>query len=207
MSKAYKTGFITVFIILAIVMVFMSIRSGSEALPGNGNSEVSGTKHKSAPPQNIPGVVLDDKPVSPVRTAAIRTDALSDIRNQEDSQPDEQSAVLESKPAKPASREEQLYELATSLGKVDTSTRKPQIRSKPLTVPQPQAKQEDTPPQKTTPDAEKQPPRSHTVEQGETLSSISRYYYGTPNRWKDIQMANNIKDPSKIHIGEKLIIP
>jgi chromosome segregation ATPase len=51
---------------------------------------------------------------------------------------------------------------------------------------------------------------SHTVRQGESLSTISVYYYGTPNRWIDIYNANthvlqNKNDP--IMPGMNLTIP
>ena len=49
----------------------------------------------------------------------------------------------------------------------------------------------------------------HIVRRNESLSSISKLYYGTPNRWEKILRANRdaIKDPNKISPGTKLIIP
>ncbi|MDR2777047.1 MAG: LysM peptidoglycan-binding domain-containing protein [Puniceicoccales bacterium] len=49
----------------------------------------------------------------------------------------------------------------------------------------------------------------HTVEDGETLSSISDKYYGTPNDWQKIFEANNItlKNPKSLRTGQQLIIP
>lgn len=51
--------------------------------------------------------------------------------------------------------------------------------------------------------------RFHIVRKDQTLSAISRQYYGTANRWKKIFDANRdvIKDPNKINSGIKLIIP
>ena len=51
--------------------------------------------------------------------------------------------------------------------------------------------------------------RFHIVRKNETLSAISRQYYGTANNWKKIFDANRdvIKDPNKINTGIKLIIP
>ncbi|MBK9127297.1 MAG: LysM peptidoglycan-binding domain-containing protein [Phycisphaerales bacterium] len=51
--------------------------------------------------------------------------------------------------------------------------------------------------------------RVHVVSRGETLSSISRQYYGTPNRWRDIWNANKAKvpDPKKMQVGTRLVIP
>ncbi len=51
--------------------------------------------------------------------------------------------------------------------------------------------------------------RYHTVQKKETLCSISRQYYGSPSKWKDIYAANRseIGDPNKIRVGQKLVIP
>lgn len=49
----------------------------------------------------------------------------------------------------------------------------------------------------------------HTVEDGENLSIISTYYYGTPNRWVDIYNANRkaIPDKNRLDSGISLAIP
>ncbi|MBN2712428.1 MAG: LysM peptidoglycan-binding domain-containing protein [Planctomycetes bacterium] len=49
----------------------------------------------------------------------------------------------------------------------------------------------------------------HTVKSGETLSSISRQYYGTPSEWKKIQEANSalITDAAKMKAGITIKIP
>jgi nucleoid-associated protein YgaU len=68
------------------------------------------------------------------------------------------------------------------------------------------------------PRAEKSPPpakaqkaahRSHTVEPGDTLFSLSRKFYNSPDRWKEILAANrqSVDDPEKLKIGQSLIIP
>lgn len=51
--------------------------------------------------------------------------------------------------------------------------------------------------------------RVHTVESGETLSSISRKYYGNPNLWRRIVEANRREIPDGVTIrpGMKLRIP
>lgn len=51
--------------------------------------------------------------------------------------------------------------------------------------------------------------RIHRVEKGETLSSISRLYYGTPHGWQDIYEANRDKITNKnsIKSGTLLNIP
>ena len=49
----------------------------------------------------------------------------------------------------------------------------------------------------------------HIVRKGETLSEISRKYYGFANKWKKILDANRnvISDANKLRPGIKLIIP
>lgn len=51
--------------------------------------------------------------------------------------------------------------------------------------------------------------RFHIVRKGENLSAIAQQYYGSANQWRKIVAANTktIKDPSKISLGIKLIIP
>ncbi|MEO6347776.1 MAG: LysM peptidoglycan-binding domain-containing protein [Aquaticitalea sp.] len=49
----------------------------------------------------------------------------------------------------------------------------------------------------------------HTVKSGETLSKISKQYYGDPNKYQKIFQANTdiLKDPNMIHPNQELIIP
>lgn len=51
--------------------------------------------------------------------------------------------------------------------------------------------------------------RAHTVQKGDTLYSLSRRYYNTPSRWRDIYSANRgvISDPNKLRVGTQLTIP
>ncbi len=51
--------------------------------------------------------------------------------------------------------------------------------------------------------------RFHIVRKDQTLSDISRQYYGTPGKWRQIVRANRdvISDPDRIKPGTKLIIP
>ena len=51
--------------------------------------------------------------------------------------------------------------------------------------------------------------RTHVVQQGDTLFSLSRLYYNSPHRWKDILEANgsSIDDPEKLKLGQTLTIP
>jgi len=51
--------------------------------------------------------------------------------------------------------------------------------------------------------------RRHTVQEGETLSSISARYYGTPRRFLDIFEANRdtLASPNALRVGQQLTIP
>ena len=51
--------------------------------------------------------------------------------------------------------------------------------------------------------------RRYTVQGGDTLSKISREYYGDPNQYMKIFNANRsiLKDPNSIRAGQELVIP
>jgi nucleoid-associated protein YgaU len=51
--------------------------------------------------------------------------------------------------------------------------------------------------------------RTYTVQSGDTLSKISRQFYGDPNQYTRIFQANRdkIEDPDKIQPGQQLVIP
>jgi tetratricopeptide (TPR) repeat protein len=51
--------------------------------------------------------------------------------------------------------------------------------------------------------------RSYVVQSGDTLFSISRKFYKSPKRWKEILNANrkSIRDPKKLTVGQTLVIP
>jgi tetratricopeptide (TPR) repeat protein len=57
--------------------------------------------------------------------------------------------------------------------------------------------------------ASKKGDRAYVVQSGDTLFSISRKFYKSPTRWKDILNANrkSIRDPKKLTVGQTLIIP
>ena len=60
-----------------------------------------------------------------------------------------------------------------------------------------------------SPAKKKSPPRSHVVQPGDTLFSLSRLYYNSPDKWKGILDANSniIDDPGKLKVGQTLTIP
>ncbi len=47
------------------------------------------------------------------------------------------------------------------------------------------------------------------MQPGDTLFSLSRQYYNSPDRWKDILHANRktVDDPAKLKVGQTLTIP
>lgn len=53
------------------------------------------------------------------------------------------------------------------------------------------------------------PPRTYTVQSGDTLSGISRKVYGTTSRWSDIFQANRdrMNSENAISVGQELRIP
>jgi nucleoid-associated protein YgaU len=52
-------------------------------------------------------------------------------------------------------------------------------------------------------------PRTHVVVEGDTLTKISRQYYGTTGRWAEILAANHdaLRDEKSLVVGSKLRIP
>ncbi len=48
--------------------------------------------------------------------------------------------------------------------------------------------------------------RKYTVKKGDTLITISRKVYGDGSKWRLIRDANNIEDPTRLPIGQVLII-
>ena len=49
--------------------------------------------------------------------------------------------------------------------------------------------------------------QTYTVQSGDSLSKISKYFYGDMNHYKEIAQANSISDPNKIQAGATLTIP
>lgn len=51
--------------------------------------------------------------------------------------------------------------------------------------------------------------RTHVIGKGESLAAISRKYYGTSSRWKDILNANraSIKNERDLKVGREVVIP
>ena len=50
-------------------------------------------------------------------------------------------------------------------------------------------------------------PRTHRVEGGDTLYSLSRRYYGDGGRWREIAGANGLAEEDPLSVGEVLRIP
>ncbi|MGC2186713.1 MAG: LysM peptidoglycan-binding domain-containing protein [Terriglobales bacterium] len=49
--------------------------------------------------------------------------------------------------------------------------------------------------------------QDYTVQPGDNLSKISKHFYGDANKYPVIAKANNLEDPDKIRVGQKLVIP
>ena len=49
--------------------------------------------------------------------------------------------------------------------------------------------------------------KTHTVAQGETLSTIAARYYENPRQWRPIAVASGIDDPRALTVGQLLQIP
>jgi nucleoid-associated protein YgaU len=64
-------------------------------------------------------------------------------------------------------------------------------------------------PQPVRPVETAKPARTHTVQEGESLSDLADKYYGSSDKWAKIYRANRtaIKDPDRIYPGMKLTIP
>lgn len=71
---------------------------------------------------------------------------------------------------------------------------------------------EKTPPETKAASTNKKnarPPRTYVVREGDTLASISRKFYKSSSRWKQIREANKsvVDDPGKLKAGMTLTIP
>jgi len=49
--------------------------------------------------------------------------------------------------------------------------------------------------------------RTHVVAKGDTLAEISKKYYGTTTKWKEIVKLNPGVDPESLKVGQKLTLP
>jgi nucleoid-associated protein YgaU len=49
--------------------------------------------------------------------------------------------------------------------------------------------------------------QTYTVQPGDTLSKISKRFYGDRNRYPQIAKANNLENPDQIKAGQQLLIP
>jgi LysM repeat protein len=99
-------------------------------------------------------------------------------------------------------------QLENILGQARRST---QAQSAASSLPQVQSTTV-APAQSTTTTVDPSPsnaPRSYTVQSGDTLSAISKRFYGTPSRWIDIYQANRdrLSSESALRVGQALRIP
>lgn len=106
-------------------------------------------------------------------------------------------AVYDKKTGKAFTTEQEFFNAAGVSSfqnvKFDTAYKPPAPTPAPQptpTKPQPQAQQVE-----------------YKVVAGDTLSKIAQTYLGDANRYAEIAKANNIADPNKIQVGQKIIIP
>jgi LysM repeat protein len=84
--------------------------------------------------------------------------------------------------------------------------------SPPVAAPAPPTSAPSPPAAAPAPPAGAQPPlgtapATYTVQPGDSLSKIARQVYGDPTKYPLIQKANNLVNPSLIHVGQVLVIP
>ena len=53
----------------------------------------------------------------------------------------------------------------------------------------------------------RQTDQTYTVQPGDSLSKISKHFYGDAGKYMKIAQANKLDDPDKIKAGQQLIIP
>jgi len=49
--------------------------------------------------------------------------------------------------------------------------------------------------------------QEYTIQGGDTLSKVSKHFYGSPSHYQKIAEANGIADPDKIRAGQTITIP
>ena len=74
-------------------------------------------------------------------------------------------------------------------------------------TPTPIATATPAPASKTAAAADATGPRTYVVAEGDTLSKISKQFYGTSSRWDEIMKANHLKSDKSLTVGATLKIP
>lgn len=89
---------------------------------------------------------------------------------------------------------------------IGQARRVPQPQTETAAVRQPQPA---SPANRTTPPNPADVPRTYTVQSGDTLTTISRRFYGTPSRWLDIYQANRdrLSSENALRVGQEIRIP
>ncbi len=49
--------------------------------------------------------------------------------------------------------------------------------------------------------------QTHTVRRGDTLWKLALRYYGDGQRWRDIAAANGGLEPTRLRVGQQLMVP
>jgi LysM repeat protein len=99
--------------------------------------------------------------------------------------------------------EQRVQQLENVLGQ---ARRMPTPQRQTAAARQTQSPTEESP--AATPDPD-EVPRTYTVQSGDTLSTISRRFYGTPSRWIDIFQANRdrLSSENSLRVGQEIRIP
>jgi LysM repeat protein len=71
----------------------------------------------------------------------------------------------------------------------------------------PQAETPPTSPENTVPTTNLNVPESYVVQTGDTLARICYKFYNNSNLMRQIMSLNDISDPDKIYVGQKLLLP
>jgi len=83
--------------------------------------------------------------------------------------------------------------------------KQPAVKAEPGKEPRPTKSSE--PPAPALPKAKRPSPRYYVIQQGDTLGSISRHFYGTTRYWRRILEANPGLDERRLRIGRRILIP
>lgn len=81
------------------------------------------------------------------------------------------------------------------------------IKEPPVVPPPPVVSAPPAPPKALPPPVEVKGKHTHVVRAGESLSSISKLYYGSPEHYRRIAEANSLRGRDIIRVGQVLYVP
>ena len=186
MQRDFKIGLIVGLVLLVVAMGWISTResfspqarlSREQSIPLPGTSTLPMPSPSPASTSKTSGMHEPDVPLPFEKSTPVKTNRIFDL---------------------PGEQTKQQPKLALN----------PQQEKIPV-LKQPVAKKHPAPVKKVEKKAPVKKPRYHVVQSGQNLSTISKQYYGSSTKWKRILDANPkiIRDPDKIRIGMRLLIP